>query len=62
VAGLILAATIGLTWADVNISQANRGTGSVKTQAVDYDGGLSSEFQLRDVKGGKGGGSGEVNF
>jgi hypothetical protein len=57
-AGLILAATIGLTWADVSISQANRGTGSVKTDAVGYDSGLSSEFHLRAVKGAKPGASG----
>ncbi len=56
-AGSILAATAGLVWADVNISQANRGTGSVKTDAVGYDSGLSSEPHLRSVKAGDGMGS-----
>jgi hypothetical protein len=61
-AGLILAMTIGLTWAEVSLNQANWGTGLVKAEAVGYDGGLPSEFHLSFVKGGKGGGSGEVKF
>jgi hypothetical protein len=50
-AGSILAAIIGLTWAEVSVSQANGGTGSVKADAVEYDSGLPSEFQLRAGKG-----------
>ena len=51
--GSILAATAGLVWADGSISQANRGTGSAKADAVGYDSGLSSEFHLRAIKGSK---------
>jgi hypothetical protein len=59
-AGSILAATAGLAWADVSISQANRGTGSVKTAAVEYDSGLSPELHLRAIKGGRVGGGGDI--
>jgi hypothetical protein len=60
-AGLILAATVGLTWTEVSISQANQGMGSVKADAVGYGSGLPSEFHLRAVKGSKLGISGGSN-
>jgi hypothetical protein len=61
-AGSILAATAGLIWADVSISHANRGAGSVKADTVGYDSGLSSELHLRTVKEGpKSAGSGTID-
>lgn len=50
-AGSILAAS--LAWTEVSLSQTNRETGSDKTGAVGYDSGLSPQFHLRYVKGGK---------
>ena len=50
-AGSILAATAGLTWAEVSLSPANQGTGSVKADPMEYDSGLPSEFHLRSIKG-----------
>ncbi len=51
-AGLILAVTVSLTWADVSISQANWGEGSERADSVEGESGLSSESHLRAVKGG----------
>lgn len=59
-ASSILAATASLTWVEISLSQANQGTGAVKTEAVGYDSGLSPQFHLSSVKGGKGGICGDV--
>lgn len=52
-AGLILAATIGLTWANGSISQE---TGSVKAATAGYDGRVWPWSQGNSVKGGARGG------
>ncbi|MFN8454179.1 MAG: hypothetical protein U0401_05805 [Anaerolineae bacterium] len=61
-AGSILAATAGLIWADVNLSQANQAAALNKADSVEYESGLSPESHLNAVKGGRptGGGGGDV--
>lgn len=52
-AGLILAAAIGLIRAE-----ANQAVALTKADSVEYESGLSPEFHLNAIKGGKGGISG----
>ncbi|MFN8454176.1 MAG: hypothetical protein U0401_05790 [Anaerolineae bacterium] len=61
-AGLILVTAIGLIRAEANAGQANREINSVKADEVSFHGGLSPEFHLNSVKGGRpaGGGGGDV--